>query len=116
MYGYDSFVLEDNQYGESFYTDMTDSIQIKKIEPVPTTPAVPAVPQAKSSFTGGRYYVPQVPLYNDYTKELQQQIYIFYILLVAAVIIIVMQRMTINTLQNFVFSKVSTVLSDVSGV
>jgi hypothetical protein len=102
MYGYDSFVLEDNQYGESFYTDMTDSIQMKKIYP-PANPApVPVPAPSKSYFYGG----PFMESSSDYINELQKQIYVFYILLVSAIVIIVMQRMTITTLQNFVFSKV----------
>lgn len=98
MFGYDSFVLEDDLYGDSFYSNMIDSVQIKKNTP-PAQPAQPVQPTQPTVSS----FVPRRSI-NEYAyireiEKLQFQIIIFFILLIAAVIIIVTQRLTINTLQ-----------------
>jgi hypothetical protein len=94
MYGYDTFVLDDNQYGDSFYSSIADSIQMQKPMPPPIQ-----VPAKKEGFSGARF----VRYDREEVADLKFQIYLFYILLVAAVMVIVTQRMTINTMQQIMF-------------
>lgn len=108
-YGYDAFVLDENYYTDSFYNDMVNSIQIKN-----TLSNAPIVKKSEgfvdktickcSSFA--RQINSCHKVIYEKTKELSElknSIFIFYILLIASVFIIVSQRMTINTLNNFIY-------------
>jgi len=108
-YGYDAFVLDENYYTDSFYNDMVNSIQIKN-----TLSNAPIVKKkegfidktiCKCSSLTRQINNCQRIIYEK-TKELSEiknSIYIFYILLIASVFIIISQRMTINTLNSFIY-------------
>ena len=108
-YGYDSFVLDDNYYTDSFYNDMVNSIQIKKTE---STPVKESFTNSLTSAVGCKcnQLIHKLNRCNkmiyDKTNEILEikgQIYMFYILLIVAVFVIISQRMTINTLNQFLY-------------
>lgn len=125
MFGYDTFVLDDNQYGDSFYSNMADSVQIKKTLPVQqmqapqqTQPAQimqvtqPQQMPTMSSFSS-RHDVSDY-MYMQEIEKLRFQIIIFFILLMASVVIMVTQRLTINTMQQLMhFMKPEIKLSSI---
>lgn len=108
-YGYDSFVLDDNYYTDSFYNDMVNSIQIKKTETPPvkesfTNPLTSAI-GCKCNQLMHKLHRCNKLLYDKTNEilEIKSQVYMFYILLIVAVFVIISQRMTINTLNQFLY-------------
>jgi hypothetical protein len=97
MFGYDTFVLDDNQYDDSFYSNMADSIQIKKNTQAPRTEQVKVEPQLVSSFSSR--YSKSDYMYQQEIEKLRFQIIIFFILLVSAVFVIITQKATICAMQ-----------------
>ena len=112
-YGYDAFTLEDNYYTDSFYNDMVSSIQIKN-----TLSSKEKLQGVVEGFDGineesvcscaklARHASICNKVIYDKTKEIMElkgSMYIFYILLIIAVFIIINQRMTINTLNSFMY-------------
>ncbi len=107
-YGYDAFVLDDNYYNDSFYNDMVNSIQIKNNDSQ-------FVQKKEEGFVDRvnckcNYLIQKVNkcqriIYEKTSEimEMKSQLYIFYILLIVAVVIIINQRMTINTLNQFLY-------------
>jgi hypothetical protein len=117
-YGYDEFTLEDNYYTDSFYNDMVNSIQIKNTLSSKDTLAKSKIQGIAEGFQDIKDDVicncsklaRQVSICNrvifDKTREITElkgSIYMFYILLIIAVFIIINQRMTINTLNSFIY-------------
>lgn len=107
-YGYDAYVLDDNYYTDSFYNDMVNSIQIKNTEPEKKegfVGRVSTMANCKCNYLIQKVNQCQRVIYDKSSEilEMKSQIYIFYILLIVAVVIIINQRMTINTLNQFLY-------------
>lgn len=107
-YGYDAYVLDDNYYTDSFYNDMVNSIQIKNTEPEKKegfAGRVSTMANCKCNYLIQKVNQCQKVIYDKTTEilEMKSQLYIFYILLIVAVLIIINQRMTINTLNQFLY-------------
>jgi len=127
MFGYDTFVLDDNQYGDSFYSNMADSVQIKKTLSAPQVPAMQTMPvqQMQAPMQQATQQMPMVSSFSSrrdvsdymYIQEIEKlrfQIIIFFILLMASVVIMVTQRLTINTMQQLMhFMKPEIKLSSI---
>jgi hypothetical protein len=108
-YGYDSFVLDDNYYTDSFYNDMVNSIQIKKTEFPPVKESfsdkLTSAVGCKCNQLIHKLHRCNKLLYDKTNEilEIKSQVYMFYILLIVAVFVIISQRMTINTLNQFLY-------------
>lgn len=108
-HGYDSFVLDDNYYTDSFYNDMVNSIQIKKTESQPVkesfSNSLTSAVNCKCNQLIHKLHLCNKLLYDKTNEilEIKSQVYMFYILLIVAVFVIISQRMTINTLNQFLY-------------
>jgi hypothetical protein len=107
-YGYDSFVIEDNYYNDSFYNDMVASINPIEKEQKNN--------ESKSSFSnfqsGCQCYSLKKQLNNckqmffakaNEITEIKNQTFTLYILLIISVFIIITQRMSLNSLNNLIY-------------
>ncbi len=110
MSGYDTFVLDENQYEDSFYANMADSVQIKKNIPPPAKPLEPFYSPPRHNLFAEDFYRREI-------ERLRSQLVMFFILLIAAVVIIITQRITISTLHQLLsIIKPSTLLSSAPSI
>lgn len=108
-YGYDSFVLSDSYNTDGFYNDMLESIQIKqnqkKAEGFENDYSINSIISCQCARLKKNVNICKQIIYEKTSEivELKSQLYIFYILLIVAVAIIVSQRMTIHSLNQFLY-------------
>lgn len=114
-FGYDSFVIEDNYYNDSFYNDMSESINVSNSQISLNN----NTEKNKSSFQSCKDSISSCNCYGlkkqlnqckqmFYSKvneieEIKAQTFMLYILLIISVFIIITQRMNINNLNNLIY-------------
>lgn len=102
-YGYDTFVIDDNYYTDSFYNDMSSSLSTQPEKK--SNPTMNTVSSFSNYKQGCKCKNMQRLVYSksEELNEIKSQIFTLYILLIVSVFIIVSQRITINGLNNLLY-------------